>query len=59
VLESFGPIGDHLREHAQFCASCRDLVRELYGDREIPIAPDPLSPELLELLREFSEDTRE
>lgn len=48
ILEGQGPeacknvlearfIGESLREHAQKCASCGDIVRELYGDQPIPV----------------------
>jgi hypothetical protein len=52
VLESFGPPGKNLRQHAETCTACADLVRELYGDRDIPVSKNYLTPELLKLLRE-------
>jgi hypothetical protein len=55
VLESFGQPGEHLREHAKSCAECADVVRELYGDKEIPVTGNYLTPELLELLRDIDE----
>ena len=55
VLESFGPRGDQLRKHVKSCQHCANVKRELYGDKEIPVANDPLSPELLELLQDKGE----
>lgn len=55
VLKSFGSAGDHFRQHASACLDCADLVRELYGDGGIPISKDPLTPELIALLRELDE----
>jgi hypothetical protein len=55
VLESFGQPGEHLREHAKTCTECADVVRELYGDQEIRVTGNYLTPELLELLREINE----
>jgi len=55
VLESIEPPGEHLREHVRTCTECAELKRELYGDRDIPITNDHLTPELLELLREIGE----
>jgi hypothetical protein len=49
VLESL--IGTRLREHAGTCERCGEIVRELYGDGNIPTTDDPLTPELLELLQ--------
>lgn len=51
ILEGQGPdackkvleselMGARFRRHAETCADCADLVRELYGDRQIPIAKD-------------------
>lgn len=59
VLESFGPPGENLRQHVESCSDCADLKRELYGNGEIPISNDYLTPELQELLRELNEETRE
>lgn len=59
VLESFGQPGEDLRQHTRTCSACADLRRELYGDREIPVKNSYLTPELLELLRELGEETRE
>lgn len=53
VLESL--IGARLREHAQACAGCGDIVRELYRDGDIPLTDDPLTPELLEILQQDGE----
>lgn len=55
VLQSFGSAGKHLRQHASACPDCADLKRELFGEGEIPINDDPLTPELLALLRELDE----
>lgn len=59
VLESFEQPGESLRKHARTCPACADLVGELYGNREIPVKDTPLSPELLELLWELGEVTRD
>ena len=55
VLETFEQPGENLRQHAKACPACADLVRELYGDGEIPVKDNYLTPELRELLRELGE----
>ncbi len=51
VLESFGPPGENLRQHARMCLRCAGIVRQLYGEEDVPVAEDPLAPELLETLK--------
>jgi hypothetical protein len=53
VLETSEPPGVQMRLHVTRCErGCADIVRELYGNREIPVRPLVLSDELLEMLRE-------
>lgn len=42
VLES-EVTGVRFREHADECAECGNIVRELYGDEPIPVRPEPLT----------------
>ncbi len=41
VLES-EVTGARFREHAENCAECGDIVWGLYGDKPIPVRPEPL-----------------
>lgn len=54
ILEGQGPgackkvleselMGARYRKHAENCAECGDIVRELYGDKPIPVRPDPFA----------------
>jgi hypothetical protein len=42
ILES-PDIGARFRHHAERCAACGDIKRELYGDKPIPVRPEPLT----------------
>lgn len=33
--------GARIREHAEYCPECGDIVRELYGGEPIPVRPEP------------------
>ncbi len=55
VLESFGSPSDHLRQHAITCPDCSDIVREFYGDGDIPVTGDYLTDELKKLLKDLGE----
>lgn len=55
VLES-RILGAPFREHAESCPDCGDIVRELYGDGEIPVGTDLLT---FARLQEFLEESHE
>ena len=52
VLTGFDPPCEHLRQHIKTCSNCADVKREVFGDQDIPVTNDYLTPQLLELLRE-------
>jgi len=34
-------LGERIRAHAEKCVECGDIVRELYGDKPIPVRNRP------------------
>ncbi|MBI4033821.1 hypothetical protein HY379_02360 [Candidatus Saccharibacteria bacterium] len=57
VLESSEPPGENLRIHAESCPDCADLVREVFGDEQIQVTHDYLTPKLLDFIRGLEGDT--
>lgn len=53
VLEASGPSGDRLRHHAEICDDCHELIYVLYHGTPIPRKADPLTPELLQYLKDL------